>query len=161
MAKGGFRPGAGRKPNSVNSDKLAFLEKLAELDCDPVERLAQFCMDKVPCTKCNPKSHMVTQVQYLVWAECDDAAVMMAAKRIREKITCPWCAGTGTKIIESTEVLMAARELISRMHAKLAAKKVEKTVKRVRLSRMNAVSEERREELERVAEDADEDDTIH
>ncbi|MFK7890446.1 MAG: hypothetical protein AB8B63_06490 [Granulosicoccus sp.] len=142
-----------RPVGSVSKDKQAFTSRLKELDCDPVEVVAQFCMDNVPCNKCHPGTHKVSQAQFLVWAQCDNPTAFEAAKKLRSKITCPWCAGTGRAILSNLEVLSAAKELLARLHPKLAGKKVEKTVRRVRLSRMNAVSDERREELERIAEE--------
>lgn len=151
----------GRQEGAIGKDRRELLNRLEELGCDPVKVTAQICIDNLPCTKCHPSTHKVTYTQYLIWTKCPDPEVVRGAKSIREKFVCPWCAGTGRTILTNAEVLTAARELLSRMHAKLASKKVEKQVRRVRLSRMNAVSDERREELERIVEKAEKDSSIH
>lgn len=147
-----------RPVGAVAKDKQALKSRLDEMHCDPVEIMAQFCMDTLPCNKCHPGSHRVTHVQYLIWAECDQPSVIEAARKLRTKVTCPWCAGTGITILSNVERLAAAKELIARLHPKLASKKVEKTTRRVRLSRMNAVSDERRQELESIIEEEEEED---
>jgi hypothetical protein len=142
----------GRPKGSLNKDKQAFRDQLAELDCNEVEGLVQFALDSVPCKRCHPTSHKVNHQTFLIWAECTDPVLLDTAKSIRSKLPCPWCAGTGTRIIEPGHMLLALKELIARSHAKLASQKIEKTVRRVRLARMNAVSAERRRELEKIAE---------
>lgn len=150
-----------RPKGSINKDKIAMMDRLSELGCDPLETMAQFCMDSVTCNKCHPNTHKVSYVQYLIWAECDEPEVMSAAAKVREKVVCPWCAGTGRTILSNVEVLSAAKELLARMHAKLASKKVEKQIRRVRLARMNAVSQERQDELEEIARQSESESSLH
>lgn len=42
---GGTRPGSGRPKGSLGTKSLAVLEKLKELNCDPIEALANIAQD--------------------------------------------------------------------------------------------------------------------
>lgn len=46
MAQGGYRPGAGRKPGSMNKKTADVVEKLAQLKFDPIEAMARIAMNK-------------------------------------------------------------------------------------------------------------------
>jgi hypothetical protein len=46
MAQGGYRPGAGRKPGSMNKKTADVIEKLAQLKFDPIEAMARIAMNK-------------------------------------------------------------------------------------------------------------------
>jgi len=45
MAQGGARPGAGRPKGSPNKRTAEIQERLAELDCDPIEGMAMIAAD--------------------------------------------------------------------------------------------------------------------
>lgn len=46
MARGGARPGAGRKKGSPNKRTRTIEEKLAALKCDPIEGMARIALDE-------------------------------------------------------------------------------------------------------------------
>lgn len=46
MARGGARPGSGRKKGSPNKRTKTIEEKLASLKCDPIEGMARIALDE-------------------------------------------------------------------------------------------------------------------
>ena len=45
MARGGARPGAGRKPGSLSKNTVELSEKLAQAGCDPFEGMMKLAAD--------------------------------------------------------------------------------------------------------------------
>lgn len=119
----------GRQKGTPNKATPEFRERLERLGCRPEEFLAMTVNGTLPCIYCKPGARR----------DGDDE--------------CPACKGTGQEKIKVGDRITAAIRLLDSTDPRLAAKTVDKTVRRFVVARMNALSAEDRAEIERKAQE--------
>jgi len=108
MAHGGKREGAGRKKGSESKATIEVRERLAELNCDPIEGMAKLATGDAPCMACDDDGQ-VTMPQYylLINKRMPDESVLEQefgvsthADLAMIPVACPRCGGSGRNPVD-------------------------------------------------------------
>lgn len=131
MAKGGSRPGSGRKPGIPNKATKEASEIMERLGCDPISNLAAIAERKVPCGTCIDEDRKPTGSTKYVLPQGQHSRKCNITRAIAKDLrctcdgigerTCLSCFGTLWERIPTDTMLKASAELAQYKHPKRKA----------------------------------------
>lgn len=128
-AKPGERRG-GRSVGTPNKSTASAREKLASMNCEPVQGMATIALNNLPCGVCRGEGRTRYSLGDSGLSPCDDALCVQnrALDRPDPAFFCLWCSNTGERNIGTRTCLSCygtlfeacSPELRGKMYAELA-----------------------------------------